>query len=125
MEACAAFSVPQKYVKITAAGTVDKHARMRQDQVVDAVLAAVRQSRQQLCKPASARDECRRQRMAGQWRGCSRRDITTSAKQCGLGGSLARGGAESLKRRVFVRTCPEELRVAVVSEFIELHARLP
>ena len=115
-EAAAAFNVDTKRNRQS------KSARdMPQEQVAEAVLTAVRQSRAALRQPASARDEARRMRMRDGWRTAG--DIQAAAGRCG---SYRRGVTHfQLQNSVFVRTCPEQLRLEVVEEFVDAQGRLP
>ena len=110
-EAAAAFNVETKR----------DHKLLRQETVVAAVIAAVRQSRAELKQPASARDEKRRMNLREAWRTAGA--IQAAAKRHGC--HRANAKLQQLQEALFVRTCPESLRLEVVEEFVEAQGRLP
>ena len=122
-EAAAAFHVSTRYKKM-AANTSDTQTRSarKQSDVVEDVLIAVRRARQALRGAAADRDT-RRQHLLME----AMRDST------GLGAAVkschARREKDELasvvKERVLLRSCPEDLRLAVVAEFVGQHGRLP
>ena len=124
-EAAAAFQVATTYKKMTCAEEglkITSKRRMRREQVVDAVVLAVRRVRAELGQPAAARDASRRANLAEQWKGIN--DVRRAAKTSGYRYPKSIS-YEELKQLLCVRSCPEELRLAVVEEFIASEGRLP
>ena len=124
-EAAEAFQVATSYRKTTYTEEGVKFSsarRMRREQVVDAVVLKVRKARAELGQPAAARDASRRANLTEQWKGVN--DVRQAAKTFGVRCPMG-CGYEELKQLLCVRSCPEELRLSVVEEFIASERPLP
>ena len=99
----------------------------RQAIVVESVVSAAASLRQQKTTSASSQDAERRLRVLRGMRGNSQ--ALKLAKSLGMKGQTLgiRGQAayEDLRQRILTRSCPEDLRLKVVSEFIDAQGRLP
>ena len=86
------------------------------------VIASVQRSRRVVPGSAAERDESRicqlREAMASEAGKCA------AAKNCHISRKTGQTAVQ-LKYKVILRSCPEELRLAVVSEFVARTSRLP
>ena len=110
-EACRAFNVP------TARGGGRK---FKQSEAVDSVLEAVRAERALRNGPAALRDAQRRSFHLERLR--DRVAVQQEAKKAGI---KAKGSIGILRDTILHRSCPEQLRGAVVAEIIAARQRLP
>jgi len=109
------------HVSVLEAGTRRTHIRRKQADVVEDVIASVQRSRRIVSGSAAEMDESRMRQLeasmassAGKW---------AAAKNCYV--SRAGHNTRQVKDKVILRSCPEELRLAVVSEFVARTSRLP
>jgi len=122
-EAAAAFHVATRLKKMAASSsdTRTRSARKQSD-VVEDVLSAVRRARESLHGAAADRDAKRRHQLLEAMHDPV--GLSAAVKSCHA--RREKNEAVSIvKDRVLLRSCPEDLRLAMVTEFVEQHGRLP
>ena len=120
-EAAAAYHVPITCIKLSAQGRVRNSSR-RQADVVNDVIVEVRKARHCLRGAAADKDIRRKHELMETM--SDRFGLSAAAKACHI--HRRRGeAAAALKERILLRSCPEDLRIAVASEFVAQHGRLP
>ncbi|MCH2137404.1 MAG: hypothetical protein MK101_12660, partial [Phycisphaerales bacterium] len=132
-EAAAAFHVPTKYSKHTPGQGLKTKGNRRHEEVVDDIVRAVQRARRQLIGSAAERDAKRRHQRLEAMR--TNQAVRSVAAECGIRGSGDGGFGSNLndtnldfaklRALILVRTCPEELRLSVVEEFVAKEGRLP
>ena len=133
LEAADAFGVPHKHKVVTetkagtakAKDTCQKKAkttrRRLQSDVLADVLDAIRRAREQITDTASGqKDLYRRLELSEHLKGLQSH---TTAKEFDIETKIFT--SQELRELVLVRSCPETLRITVVTEFVQRHGRTP
>ena len=125
LEACDAFHVPTKYSKHVLGVGGKTVGNRKQGELVEDVLSAVRKARRSFRGNAADRDAKRRcNRLEAMRRNSA---ALVAARECGMSAPKVVTSVDfrAFKEQVLLRTCPEELRLGVVEEFVVRAGRLP